>query len=93
MPPSVSQLLFTDAVTEKLGARAISTDEALETLQNERVIGENPAGKASGRRFLFGRTSGGRYLTFVIEPTLDPTTWLVVTGWESTPAQRKILGR
>lgn len=93
MPPSVSQLLFTDVVTDKLGARAISTDEALETLQNERVVGENPAGRASARQFLFGCTNGGRCLTLVIEPTLDPTTWLVVTGWESTPTQRKILGR
>jgi hypothetical protein len=27
----------------------------------------------------------------VIEETVEPTTWLLVTGWESTPAERMIL--
>jgi hypothetical protein len=40
-----------------------------------------------------GRTDGGRYLTVVVEATLDPTTWLPVTAWESAPAERKLLER
>ena len=40
---------------------------------------------------LIGRTDGGRPLTLVIERTVDPTTWLVVTGWSSTEAERRIL--
>lgn len=27
----------------------------------------------------------------VIERTVDPTTWLIVTGWSSTDAERKLL--
>ncbi len=46
----------------------------------------------SRRRLLIGRTDGGRSLTLVIEQTLDPTTWLIVTGWEATDSERKILG-
>jgi hypothetical protein len=41
---------------------------------------------------LIGRTDGGRALMLVIEQMLDPTTWLIVTGWEATDGERKILG-
>jgi hypothetical protein len=40
---------------------------------------------------VIGRTHGGRHLTLVIEATLEPTTWMLVTGWESTAAERRIL--
>jgi hypothetical protein len=30
-------------------------------------------------------------LTLVIEETVDPTTWLIVTGWSATEAERRIL--
>jgi hypothetical protein len=46
--------------------------------------------KPGKRRLLIGRTDGGRILTLVIERTDDPTTWLIVTGWSSTDAERKI---
>jgi len=29
-------------------------------------------------------------LTFVLERTIEPTTWLIVTGWSSTDAERRI---
>jgi hypothetical protein len=32
-------------------------------------------------------------LTLVIEQTIDPTTWLIVTGWDSSPRESKLLGR
>jgi hypothetical protein len=38
-------------------------------------------------------TDGGRVLTLVIERTRDPTTWLIVTGWGATDAERRIFGR
>jgi hypothetical protein len=41
---------------------------------------------------MVGRTDGGRSLTLVIEQTVDPMTWLTVTGWEATERERKILG-
>ncbi len=42
---------------------------------------------------MVGLTDGGRYLTLVIERTLDPTDWLIVTGWDSVIRERKILWR
>jgi hypothetical protein len=52
----------------------------------------NPSGERLNRRLLIGRTNGGRFLTTVVQETLDPTTWLLVTAWESTAAERKIDG-
>jgi hypothetical protein len=45
------------------------------------------------RRFLIGSTDGGRVLTLVIEQTVEPTTWLIVTGWNATAAERNLLSR
>jgi hypothetical protein len=40
---------------------------------------------------LIGRTDGDRALTLVLERTLDPTSWLIVTGWEASDRERRIL--
>jgi hypothetical protein len=93
MPPRVSELVFTDAAPGKLGARRISLDEATQLLRNGSVLAANRRGVADGRWLLFGRTNGGRYLTLVIEATVDPTIWLVITGWDSTQVERKMLDR
>jgi hypothetical protein len=45
------------------------------------------------RRLLIGETDGGRVLTLVIDRTVEPTTWLVVTGWNATAAERNLLSR
>ena len=42
---------------------------------------------------MIGTTDGGRILTLVIERTIDAATWLIVTGWSSTDAERNLLGR
>lgn len=52
----------------------------------------NPGGESEKRRLMIGRTNGGRILTLVIEGTIEPTTWLIVTGWSSTDAERNLLG-
>jgi hypothetical protein len=60
--------------------------------QHQTVRNPCEAGQPGKRRLLLiGRTDGGRALTLVIERTVDPTTWLIVTGWDSTEAERKIL--
>jgi hypothetical protein len=76
-------------------SHGISAHESEQLLGNEHVTVRNPSDEpASGsRRLLIGRTDGGRALTLVIERTLDPTTWLIVTGWESTDSERKISPR
>lgn len=89
----VHQLLATDVALDKLGARGISAIEAEQLPRNRHDTVRNPreTGEPGKRRLLIGRTDGGRVLTLVIERTADPTTWLIVTGWEATDAERKIL--
>lgn len=86
-------LLFAPETEEHL-TRA-SPNEIRQLLANEHLTAENPAGphprSGAARHLLIGRTNGGRYLTVVIEATLDPTTWLPVTAWDSTASERAIL--
>ena len=92
MADVIAELLFSEAAIEKLGARGISVDEAQQIPRNANVTVRNPHEPGdSKRRLLIGRTDGGRPLTFVIEATIDPTTWLIVTGWEAAGAERRML--
>jgi hypothetical protein len=93
---AVKQLLATEAALDKLGARGISTAETEQTLWNRHVLVKNRRGRPErrqreARRLLIGHSDANRVLTLVIEETVEPTTWLLVTGWDSTPAERKIL--
>lgn len=88
----VAELIFTTVSIGKLGARSISEDEVSEIPWNQYSTAHNRHTPVSGRRLMIGLTNGGRCLTIVIEPTDDPTTWVVVTGWESSDRERKILG-
>lgn len=93
MPPeAIAELLITDVAIDKLGARDITVFEAHQIPRNGHVIVRNPSQEPPGkRRLLIGRTNGDRALTLVIERTVDPTTWLIVTGWDSSPAERNLL--
>jgi len=90
---TIHQLLATDLALDKLGARAISAVETEQLPRNEHVTARNPRepSQTGKRRLLIGKTDGGRTLTLVIERTVEPTTWLIVTGWDSTESERKIL--
>lgn len=94
MADVISELLATDVALDKLGARGISADEAGQLPCNRHVTVRNPSapGGLGMRLLLIGRTDGGRALTLVVERTIDPTTWLIVTGWNSTHVERKLLG-
>jgi uncharacterized DUF497 family protein len=96
--PTISQIRATEAALGKLGARGISEREAAQVLDNAYVIARNLRGRASRRqpserRALIGRTDGGRALTLVIEETIEPTSWLIITGWTATERERKLLDR
>ena len=95
MPDVVHELLATDISRDKLAAHGILTTEAEQLLRNDHLTVRNPrAGSEPGRRrLLIGETDGGRILTLVIERTVEPTTWIVVTGWSATAAERNLLGR
>jgi len=92
MSDEVTELLITETALDKLGAKNISAEEVDQLLRNDHITVRNPRGPEPGnRRLLTGRTDGRRSLTLVIEQTIDPTTWLVVTGWDSTDVERKLL--
>jgi uncharacterized DUF497 family protein len=92
VPDSIAELLVTDVATDKLGSRGIAFHDARQIPRNAHVIVRNPHETSLGRRrLLIGRTDGGRTLTLVIEQTADPTTWLIVTGWDSSRRERKLL--
>lgn len=89
----IRELLVTDAAAEKLGRRSVSDAEVEQLLRNANVTVRNPsAGGDVERRPLIGRTNGGRVLTLVIERTVEPSAWLVVTGWTATAPERRMLG-
>ena len=58
---------------------------------NAHVIVRNPRNEHAARCLLIGRTDGGRVLTLVVERTIDPTTWVIVTGWEATGSERRLV--
>jgi hypothetical protein len=95
MPDAIHELLATEVALAKLGARNISAEEAGQVPRNRHVIVRNPhaGGQPDARRLMIGSTDGGRALTLVIERTIDPTTWLIVTGWSATAAERNLLER
>ena len=94
MAETIAQLLATDAARTKLGARDISTSEVEQLPRNQHATVRNPhgGGEEGERVLLIGHTDGGRTLTLVLERTLDPTSWLIVTGWESSDRERRIVG-
>jgi hypothetical protein len=94
MADDVSELLIPQTALDKLGARRISEEAARQLLGNRSLVVPNPwSPHAKGRRLLLGTDDGGRALTLVIEPTMDPTTWVVVTGWEAGSEERKVMRR
>lgn len=95
MPDVVRELLATPVAIEKLGARGISVTEADQVFKNTHRMLRNPKSRSGWpeRRMLIGLTDGRRCLTLVVEQTVEPTSWLIVTGWESSDAERKMLVR
>ena len=92
----IHELLATKSAVEKLGARGISINESQQILDNRYVILRNPGhrrmhGQQPARRLVVGRTDGGRALTLVVERTREPTTWLIVTGWDATNREGKMI--
>ena len=52
-----------------------------------------PADRVAGREMSVAIAKlGGRSLTVVVEATDDPTTWMIITAWESTERERKLRG-
>jgi len=95
VPDAVHELLATEVALDKLGAREIAMVEVEQIPRNRHAIVRNPRDPTTSgnRRLLIGRTDGGRSLTLVIQQTTERTAWIIVTGWSSTDAERRILSR
>lgn len=96
MADVIHQLLATEEALDKLGARGISIGEAEQLLRNRHVIVRNLRGRPhrrqrGGRRLLIGLTDGNRPITLVVQATIEPTTWLLITGWGATAVERKLI--
>ncbi|HJZ36466.1 MAG TPA: hypothetical protein VJ204_09365 [Solirubrobacterales bacterium] len=93
MPIRVSHLDASDVARMKLGARGISVEEARQLPHNRHQLEPNPRAPKGDehRSLLIGRTDGGRILTLVVEPTSDPISWVIVTGWTASPRERKVV--
>ena len=89
---AIHELLVTDVAAGKLGRRDISDEEVEQLLRNANVTVRNPGTGGTDRLLLIGRTDGGRVLTLVVEPTVEPTTWLVITGWTASDHEGRMLG-
>jgi uncharacterized DUF497 family protein len=90
---TISELLVPTVAREKLGRRGISADDAKAVPYEPHVFSRNPRKHARRRVIVIGRDRGGRVITLVVEPTVEPGTWTVVTGWEATQRERRILRR
>jgi uncharacterized DUF497 family protein len=95
----VRDLLTTHVAAEKLGRRGISIAEANQLVHNPQMLVRNAARNrrdnrdAPARWLLIGLTDGNRALALVVERTIDPTRWLVVTGWQASNRERRMLRR
>lgn len=94
---AIHELLATKAAADKLGARGISIAEAQQLIDNRYVIMRNQGRRRRrdrelARRLVIGASDGGRILTLVVERTDEPTTWVIITGWDATDPERKIVG-
>jgi len=98
MAEVIHELSLTVAAIKKLGRRGISRREVEQLTDNRYVIAPNrgrrrhSAYKMRTRRIVVGRTNGGRALTLVVQRTTEATSWTVVTGWNSTKRERRMLG-
>jgi hypothetical protein len=77
--------LRTHRAVDELWKHGLLEDDVLE------VSWDDPAffrDRVDGRERMIGRTTGGRLLTIIIEPTAVDGTWDVVTGWDSDRGER-----
>ena len=87
----IAELEFDDDNEAELAAHHITALEVLELLENRFTVRRNKKHRA-GARQLIGQTNGGRVLTIMLAATHVPDRWRPVTGWDSTPPERRALG-
>ncbi|MHB8660044.1 MAG: BrnT family toxin [Solirubrobacteraceae bacterium] len=83
-------LEFDDDNVDHLGRHGIGPEEIEQVTGNAYVTTRN-AREPANRILMIGQTDGGRVLTVVLEATRDDVVWRPVTGWDSTPEERRLL--
>jgi hypothetical protein len=86
----IAELEFDDYNEEKLAEHRIHPAEVMQLLDNPFTVRRNKKA-GSGDRQLIGQTNGGRALTVILAATHVPDRWRPITGWDSTPAERRTL--
>lgn len=91
MATRISELLETSVAIDKLGARAIT----VEGVGNSPPIAIRFCTTRAAIDQIGGCWSGKRteddFLTVIIEEIADEATWLIVTAWNSTDRERRLL--
>lgn len=87
---TIAELEFDDYNLEELARHGVRPREVLQLLDNPFTVRRNRKHR-SGQRQLIGTTHGGRVLTIILVETSVPDRWRPVTGWDSTPAERRVL--
>jgi hypothetical protein len=87
----IAELEFDDYNEGELAAHRISAYEVMQLLRNRFTVRRNRRNR-SGNRQLIGETDGGRVLTIVLAALKEPDRWRPVTGWDSSPQERRQLG-
>lgn len=97
MADVVHQLFATEKALDKLGARGISMSEAEQLLRNRHASSgtyEATQTADSGQRVgcsSASQTANGRSPSG--SETIEPTTWLLITAWDATAVERRLIER
>ena len=86
----ITELEFDEDNEGKLATHHIAAAEVLQILENQFTVRRNKKNR-TGARQLIGVTNGGRALTIILAPTRMAERWRPITGWDSTPAERRFL--
>ena len=89
---NVVRLWFTEATEDELWRHGLRLKDAIDVLDggDYRTFVDH---SRPPRRYMIGRSRGGRLLTLVIEPADDTGGCLLITGWPSNKAETTLYSR
>jgi uncharacterized DUF497 family protein len=94
MPFLIAELDFSHHAVRMLTLRGIAPAEVRQLPSHTHMtLPQRLSTAGRQRHMLIGRTDGGRPLTVVIEETSDSASWIVITGWQSSIRERKLVWR
>jgi uncharacterized DUF497 family protein len=88
-PSQASEFVWDNGNESELARHGIRPEEVEEVFDNHPTWAINKR-ERSGQWLMIGQTHGGRFLTVAIATTNDPWFIRPVTGWDSTPPERRL---